>query len=53
MRESKAGGGAEREGEADSFLSRELDSRTLGSGPEPEADAKLTKLPRHPEKCLF
>jgi len=42
-KESMNGGGVEGEGEADSPLSREpdvgLDPRTLGSWPEPKADA--------------
>jgi len=42
-RTSRAEGGTEGEGEAGSPLSREphagADPRTLGSGPEPEADA--------------
>ena len=49
---------AEREGEADSPLSREpderLDPRTLGPRPEPEADAEPTEPPRRLKvKCTF
>ena len=47
-----SGKGVEGEGEADSFLGREpeagLDPRTLGSWPEPKADALLTEPSRQP-----
>ena len=46
--------GADREGEADSLLSKEpdkgLDPRTLRSRPEPKADTQPTELPKHPKK---
>ena len=56
MRERKrngAGGGGEGEREADSYPNREpdgeLNPRTLGSQPEPKADASLTEPPRRPQ----
>ena len=51
------GGGAEGEGEAGSLLSREphvgLDSRTLGSRPEPKADAQPLSHLGAPEIFFF
>ena len=55
-REHKPWGGAQGEGEADSPLSREpdlgLNTKTLGSWPEPKADAQ-PKATQHPRGVIF